>query len=32
VNTALRDKFLSIHRWTGLTAGLVLVFIAITGA
>jgi vanillate O-demethylase ferredoxin subunit len=28
----LRDKVRSVHRWTGLTAGLLLVFIAITGA
>ena len=32
VNTALRNSILVVHRWTGLTVGLMLVFLAITGA
>jgi ferredoxin-NADP reductase/uncharacterized iron-regulated membrane protein len=31
VNLALRNTILRIHRWTGLTVGLVAVFLAITG-
>ena len=31
MNLALRNGILSVHRWTGLTVGLVAVFLAITG-
>ena len=31
MNISVRDSILAVHRWTGLTVGLVLVFIAITG-
>ncbi|TMG88658.1 MAG: PepSY domain-containing protein, partial [Betaproteobacteria bacterium] len=31
LNLALRKTILQVHRWTGLTLGLVAVFLAITG-
>jgi ferredoxin-NADP reductase len=32
MTTSLRNKLLILHRWSGLTMGLVIVFLAVTGA
>ena len=32
MNSPFRNKLLIVHRWTGLTMGLVMAFLAVTGA